>query len=752
MHNSLFTREELKRANADSVYTRFRDPYRGLTIDNPGTAKTGEFVLAGTWRIEIDAAIDAGARSALQSDLQQLWARLGLAVNAQSSTNELRVSLRSHLGQRDCELELAPGKIALAGGGTAGLWGAVAWLVWEFRTRRAAVLPLANRKYCAAWKVQISQGPWGGNYSVPDFGPEYLSDESFRLYAHNAVNSMMIYGDLLCYVKSSILPELNHPEADRHLDILREAGERAARYGVGFTYVPVHPKLSPAHPVFRTHPDVRGRAFQADEEFCILCSSSAKSLAFYREQYQRLFQAVPALQGLLAISYSESFYHCDMWPQRESHPCAQCENLTRDQRVIPLLDTVADAIQTVRTSTFFAEWIYTWGPTYNGGRSLEQIHATRPPHVGVCQSVDKDPLYDGKTVYAKAGYRKSIWDYCAEYEGPTDYAREAAAFAKRDGRIFIAKTETASGIETMQFPYVPALQHFTRKWQGVRSLRPDGVHQAWLFYGHHGSRGEQLAAWAAYREDLCAGDYLEQLAVADFGPQAAADVLTFWARAGRAIKHLPCLHLGDYYRSPSYLGPCHPLLPDVAAPVPEVFHAHLYYLQEDGPSFSTCDLAKCKAEVLLKDLPETPDEVGVYADHGLGWDLVADEYAIAAEEARKGWTALGAAKCKLQSDADRLHWQEEEALGELLWRTFLSCEYVVRFMMARRARGGACAEATLEMRRVAALERENAHAALSIYQRAPWLDPRARLDGIFPAAASMIGAKLRIIDSFLKQN
>ncbi|MBI3830319.1 MAG: hypothetical protein HY291_12435 [Planctomycetes bacterium] len=753
MHNSLFTRDELRRANANPVYTRFRDPYRALTIQPHAAPAEGEFALANSWRLDIDEAVNPETRHVLENDLRALWQRLGLQFTSNSAEARVRLCLSKDLGNRDCRLEFAPGDLILSGGGIAGLWAAVSWLVWELRVRRKRALPLGRREYRAAWDVQISQGPWGGNYSVPDFGPEFLSDESFRLFAHSGVNSMMLYGDLLCYVQSAVLPELNHVDADQNLEILREAGARAARYGVGFTYVPVHPKLRMDHPVFRAHPEVQGRGYRFDtNEFSILCSSSPASLAFYDEQYGRLFRAVPQLQGVLSITYSESFYHCDMWRQRESRKCPQCESIPRDQRVIGLLRTVADAVQSAQPGAFLSEWIYTWGKWDNGQRSLAQIHATRPPQVGVCQAVDKDPLYDGKTVYAKPGYRKTIWDYSAEYEGPTAYSREAADFARSQNRFFVAKTETGTGLETMQLPYVPALHHFARKWQGVRSLRPNGVHQAWLFYGHHGSRAEQLAAWAAYRSDLPANEYLKALACADFGPKAAPAVLAGWARFGRALKHLPCLHLGDYYRSPSFLGPCHPLLPDAVAPVPEAFYAFLYYLQENGPSFSGKDLADCRVDLVMAKLPDSPSALNIELDPGLGWDLVADEYAIAAAEGKKGWEALRSSESSLESDADRLHWLEEEALAELTWRTFLTCEHVVRFLVARKASLGTGTEksAANEMRRVAALERENTRAAVDIFARAPWLDPKARLDGVFPAASELIAEKLKILNRFLE--
>ena len=60
------------------------------------------------------------------------------------------------------------------------------------RTRRGPILPAGEFARTARWPRQVSQGPWGGNYSVPDFSPEYLSDDGFRLYAHYGVTSLQL--------------------------------------------------------------------------------------------------------------------------------------------------------------------------------------------------------------------------------------------------------------------------------------------------------------------------------------------------------------------------------------------------------------------------------------------------------------------------------------------------------------------------------------------------------------------------------
>ena len=47
-----------------------------------------------------------------------------------------------------------------------------------------------------------------------------------------------------------------------------------------------------------------------------------------------------------------------------------------------------------------------------------------------------------------------------------------------------------------------------------------------------------------------------------------------------AVTHLPAIQLPGYYLGPTFLGPCHPLVPSAGDAVPETFDAYLYYLQE----------------------------------------------------------------------------------------------------------------------------------------------------------------------------
>jgi hypothetical protein len=346
MHNSIFIRDILKARNRDPLILSRRNPHRHVTWDRQAKAGSGDFTMAGEWRVVVET--DPMVAALLTSDVELFLRIFDIRVTREAATC-LCFRLVPDLPERDCRLVLAPTGIFIEAGGISGLWAGQAWLEFEMARRRGPFLPKGTMERRAAWPVQISQGPWGGNYSVPDFSPEYLSDDSFRLYAHYGVNSMMIYGDLLCYVKSEIFPELNYPEFEQSLATLKDAAKRAARYGVRFTWVVVGPKLRPDHPLFQRLPDVRGSGLRTPEGAYVhcLCSSHEKTRQFYREVFSHLFREVPELEGLILIVGGESMYHCRMWTHEPPAAvrCPRCWARPEEDVISELVGTLQDAIR-----------------------------------------------------------------------------------------------------------------------------------------------------------------------------------------------------------------------------------------------------------------------------------------------------------------------------------------------------------------------------------------------------------------------
>jgi hypothetical protein len=670
---------------------------------------------------------------------------MGLAVSPEASTT-MRLSVSPGLGGRNCRLVCRPGRVDLEGGSAAGLWAALAWLEWEMRTRRGPLLPEGVFTRGAAWTHQISQGPWGGNYSVPDLGVEYLSDESFALYAHYGVTEMMIYGDLLCYVHSDVLGELNHPDYRRHMDVLAEASARAARYGVGFCYVPIGPKLRADHPLFARLPEVRGtgRATPSGERNVHnLCTRNPLVRQFYRETFGDLFKRAPQLAGVVLIVANESMYHCRMnWGSDGMRdPCPVCSAVTTEEIAAGIAGDVRDGLDDAGSDGYVAAWPYTVDAGWRDPSRRELVRRL-PQRTSLFLAIEKDQAY------AKQGYTKNIWDYSIDFTGPSDIMRDLAVEAKQVGRELMVKTETGIGLEVFQFPYVPAMRHLADKWQKVRQLGPEGVHQSWLFFGMFGSRAEELGLWAAYRPDMPAEEFLRKMAGRDFGPAAADEVIRAWDEMCHAVRRLPVMMLSNYYVGPNFLGPCHPLIADKTRPVPDAFHAYLFYLQEGEETFSRRPLEQARVCLALTDLPATARYIGIEFDgKGDGWDVVLSEYRQAVNHAYSSWKSLQAAGGAVRTNADRANLDEEMLLTELVYRTFRATRNTLEFLLARRDLDAESPTAGDEMRRVARDERENALESLAIYEKAPWLDPSMRLDGFYRPAAEMIREKLDMIDN-----
>ncbi len=742
MHNSLYIRDTLRRTNSDPMRLERRDPHRVVAPDPASVCSPGDIALDGAWSVRHDG--QTGANEAAV-DLVDFLTHMGVPPGGApgDGDNAIVLAVSADLPPRGFRLTPSETEIRIEASDAAGMWAGIAWMEREMRVRRGPFLSAAPIERNASWGTQISQGPWGGNYSVPDFSPEYLSDDAFRMYAHYGINSTMIYGDMMCYTRSSIFPELDCDDYDRNTAMLKGAAERAERYGVRLSYVVVGPKLRSDHPVFINHPGARGtgiRSLDGDYTIHCLCSSDGESLAFHGETFENLFTEVPQLAGLILIIAGESYYHCHMWGGRAIR-CERCGPQDAEDVVAALVGATADAVKRVSPDAFVLAWPYN-SSSWDRPDCTELIERL-PSNSGYIEQIDREHLYE------KDGYSKLIWDYSVDYIGPSDSIVRRAPLVKRRSLPFFLRTETGIGLEVFQFPYVPSMKRLADKWQVVRDLEPDGVHQAWLFFGMFGSRAEELGLWAAYAHDVARDDFLRAMAVRDFGPEAADAAMEAWSSMSEAVGHIPCVTLCTYYIGPSFLGPCHPLVPEKGAEVPVVFNAVLYYLQEGDETFSRAR-NEIATSLVMDTLPESARAVAIeFEGEGEGWDIVAREYRAAERLSGEAWQALEGARDLTRTNADAICMGEEALLAELVHRTFASCANTVEFLMARNAHERGDREGMRRMRAIAEVEKANAVGARHIYEKAPWLDLAERTDGVYSRCTDMIDEKVAWLGRFL---
>ena len=384
-----------------------------------------------------------------------------------------------------------------------------------------------------------------------------------------------------------------------------------------------------------------------------------------------------------------------------------------------ILGGIREAVREQSPAAYVAAWPY----TTSGWEYPDRLEFIRclPPDVGFMLSIEKDQAY------RKDGYIKAIWDYSVDYTGPADPMVTCAALCREVNRPLVVKTETGIGLEVIQFPYVPAMQRLARKWEGVRGLSPFAVHQSWLFFGMFNSRAEELGLWAAYAAELPVDVLLRRLAERDFGPAAAPTVVEAWAHMSESMGRLPVLQLNHYYVGPSFIGPCHPLVPEKGMKLSPVFDGQLFYLQEGGSRPSAPDIS-------VRREPVWPSTISVPAAACPGRcparcvppeGIIRDEYGLAAEAALRALDCLHRAGPLCATAADRDQLREETLLTEAVYRTNRACWNTARWLGARNA--GAVAA----MREAALDERENARSAIRMYAAAPWLEFNRRLDGAY---------------------
>lgn len=740
--NSLHVYNELREKNNRPLTKQRRDPHRTVRLDPNRKAEAGEIALAGSWQIAADLYVP-GMREAVD-DLKHFLRLLGVELDSSDSPRRIAFKLDDRIDHQAFRLEAQENGIEIRAKNMQGIWSGLVNLEKEMAIRNAAVLPAGVIERKPAWGVQISQAPYGASFLVPHLSSEYLSDDSFRLLAHYGVNGMQIYGDMLCYVKSELFPELNHPDCDLHLLMLRDAAQRAKKFGIQLYWVPIGPKLREEHPLFERRPDVRGakvagKASGAEQPLYSLCSSHPDVLRFHGEVMANLVTDAPDLGGLILIIGGEAYKHCFMRADRtglqpgEKTNCPTCRGIHPETVVTRFVAATADAVRRANSQTEVMVWEYSAHHWTSDADQLELIKRL-PEGTSLLTTLDKGQILQ------KAGYKKDIWDYSVEYAGPCDRVLLQTEVAKRRGLPYVLKLETAIGLECVNIPYMPSLANTFEKWKNAAALGPKGVFQSWCFFGMWGSRAEEIGWWASWRPEWSSEQVLDHIAARDFGTYAPL-MKTVWEKMGESASHLP--YIGSYYRGPEFLGPGHPLYftdPDPSE-LPDVYKGSIY-MQEMYETFSR-DMIDERKPLLRANL-----ECRMESDDGSDKAVVAiAEYEQAVRLAKEAFELLQAAG-EPEDPAIRVAMREERQLVEAIWRLFASTLHTLQFLYHKRRYKEDRDEAALQrMKEIAGRELVNAREARPLYVEAPWLDVCDRTEGgDFPSTVAMIDCKIALLE------
>ncbi|HVF09493.1 MAG TPA: hypothetical protein VNA16_01750 [Abditibacteriaceae bacterium] len=728
-HNSFNNRESLLAMNRHPVVKERRAVHRNVGRRPGAQPASDQFLLSGSWVVECATGHDA--EQLVAADARDFLQRLDVVIEPQA-TNYIRFEIGSREAGFRCIS--SPQKIEIHAADAAAMWAGWVHFENEMRANGGPILTQGEVQREPAWDVQISPTTWGANFFVPDLSPEYLGDDTFEVMAHHGADGMLLYGDFLAYTTGTRFPELEHPDATHHLEVLHEAAQRALRYGIRFYYCLVSPKLPAEHPVFAAHPNALGARLQgpADAPFHCLCSSDSEALAFHADVTRTLFTAVPELGGLILIVGGESYYHCFMRAADaeigESN-CPVCDGKVAEEVIANFVKVTADAAHAVQPNAKIMAWPYSsqvfWAKEINNFQLIDRL----PGNVALLSEIDKEQLI------RKDGYDKLLWDYSVDYDGHSDrIVNQALRCSQRELDLYI-KTETGHGIELLHFPYVPSIQRSARKWQSVRALRPRGIIQRWGFIGMFDSVAERIgyqARWnPSFAPDAAAQDVAAQLMGA-----AAPEVVRAWGHFDLAVGHIPTLILVNYYIGPMFLGPAHPL-PVWEGETPDAFRGHLYYLVELEATFSDTHI-HARDDLTLHSLQQHGPFI-----FGLSHELLESEFATARDLASEGCRILEAVDVPALPPHERSEVEEQRAMGEYLHQTFRTTFNTLKFIRLKEA---GAERSTLH--EIAYDELGNTRNARRIYEAAPWLNHALRLDVGMPDSIRMVEEKIRLLEAY----
>ncbi|MDF2670744.1 MAG: hypothetical protein K0R67_3050 [Paenibacillus sp.] len=764
MHNSLLIQEALRETNFNPLHRSRRKHHQGVRkLDFEELPREGEIKLPRVCLLKTHETKEgelAEARDDLAEFLSLCGFQLADTNYGQGAANTtvantggiIRLVIHTDAPEQGFRLSVAADEVELSAADLAGIWAGLVYMERELSLRQAPCLPsgLLNKK--PQWAVQISQAPYGSNYLVPDLTDAYLSQDAFSRLIHMGANGMTIYGDWLCYVRSERFPELDCPDYESNIAMLRDAVYRAGQYGIKLYYVAVSPKLASDHPLFQRLPGTRGARIARDGQSSQgaihnLCSTDGEVLLFHGEVMANLFEEVPGLGGLILIIGGESYYHCFMRPDlseasdlSERTNCPACKGRTAEAAVNGLLAVTEEAVHAVRLGVPILAWPYSalWSAEPDQHTLIEGL----PEGITLLSTIDKDQLVH------KNGYSKRIWDYSVEYTGPADNLLKQKEQLEAKGRMLFVKTETALGMECQAFPYMPSMQRHAEKWRNTSAMRPAGVLQAWMFFGMWGSRAEELGWWMNWRPECPNEELLRLMAERDFGRAAAEDVLTAWNHMSEAASFYPCIPL--YFIGPEFLGPAHPLIYEGDRAVPDSFTGRLYYLQELEETFSP-HIREIRHTLVLDRIPLAFLAGAMVVDEGIRVeDILVREYTKGADAAYRAYSLLSSMKRPAAEPELLSNLEEETLLCEMFYRTFLTCAHTYRFLDLKQIAIGLddAGKMTID-REIAALAAEelaNARAALPLYEKAPWLDLSLRMDGQYPSSRDMLIEKISMLE------
>lgn len=429
-------RDEAMASILDGGHFRFRR--------NPAASiEDGEVELSGDWALNLSAPLTP-LTARMQQDFER-FCRECLEVSFSPDNNAARAltwRLRDPLPEpfdrtapevEKFTLRISDSAVEIEARQERGLLQGTHYLEWLMADRGGPFLAKQTLERTPALMPRISNGVFvPADQSLKN--PGRFSDDYLGFMSHYGTNGIYLAVDLYSVFQSETLPELNSPDFAEQIAALRALNQRTLAFGIDIYLHVCAPLLMDSHPVFTTHPEVRGaRAEIFVEELSgrpwnNLCSGSTKVHTAYSEALRNLLSAAPEVAGVSMVIGGESFYHCFTRPANSENGetnCPHCRGKSASQEVARLTNAAARAVKQTGTHKLVFAWPYSAFIWSKG--DFAEVEWIR----NLEKSVSILSNFDCGDVDKATGSGAKFFDYNIKCLGPSEtFAKQAATDRK----------------------------------------------------------------------------------------------------------------------------------------------------------------------------------------------------------------------------------------------------------------------------------------------------------------------------------
>ncbi len=323
---------------------------------------------------------------------------------------------------------------------------------------------------------------------------------------------------------------------------LSELVERAQKFGIGVYLYINEPRAMPVS-FFADRPDMAG---VRENDYAALCTSQPAVRRWMGDALAHVFDAVPRLAGVYAITASENLTNCVS--HGDAHSCPRCKGRGDTDILTEVVAVIEEGVH--RGNPKAHVLISDWG--WRGHGDAREIIAQLSKPVWL-MSVSEWSL-----PIERGGIKSAVGEYSISSVGPGPRALPHWTTAKEAGLRIGAEIQFNNTCEIASIPYLPVMDLVAEHCHKLLvSAHPEAMLIGWTMGGHPSPNLEVVREMYTL-PDPTVDKVLDKLAAERFGAEGAPHARKAWTLMSEAFREYP-FHISVVYTSPVQCGPANPL-------------------------------------------------------------------------------------------------------------------------------------------------------------------------------------------------